>query len=159
MKKKALVAILFFCLILPIDILSNFDGVIEETRNLLVTFEVQNANLVEMLDFVLAIKNQGLETYIKCIACKILLEEERILISQSQKILSDVEEAITDVKKDRSPGPKEEFNQKKEIEDKLVEIRQKMGKILVIHRRVISFVNERFEFLLNEAEKTKSTPI
>jgi len=162
MKKIALVLMtgLIFWLISPIHILASFEGMTEETRNLLSMFETQNANLVKMLDFVSGIKGQSQETYVECAAGKVLMKEERVLISQSQKLLFEIEKITKQAKNAKKEGAlsaEEKEKIKKEVESKMGEISQKIGKISAIHLKVMKYLSEKFDFLLKESEKRKST--
>jgi len=164
MKKMALVltTLLILWLIWPIHIFNSFERTIAETRNLLSVFEIENVKIVRMLDFVLGIKDQSAETYIECVAGKILMEEEQVLISQSQKLIFEIEEITkqtNDSKKEEALSAKEKEKIKKEIGLKMDEISQKIDKISAIHLKMIDFLNEKFEFILKESEKKKSTPI
>lgn len=164
MKKIALVLTtgLIFWLISPIYILGNSDGLIKETRNLLSMFEIQNKKLVEMLDFILVIKGQSPETYVECAACQMLMEEEQVLISQSQKLIFEIEKITKqteDSKKEGILSAEEKEKIKKEIDSKMEEVRQKIGKISVIHLKVMNFLNEKFDFLLKDSKKVKNMPV
>jgi hypothetical protein len=164
MKKMALILTigLIFWLMSPAVILADFDGMIKETRNLLSMFGIQNKKLVEMLDFISRINGQGPETYVECVACKILMEEEKLLISQSQNLLFEIEKIIKqakDAKKEGAFNAEEKEKIKKEIQSKMNEISQKIDKISAIHLKVMEYLSGKFNFLLKESEKVKRTPV
>jgi len=164
MKKMALILTigLIFWLMSPAVISADFEGTIKETKNLLSMFGIQNLNLVKMLDFISGIKGQSPEIYVECAACKILMEEEKLLISQSQNLLFEIEKIIKqakDAKKEGAFNAEEKEKIKKEIQSKMDEISQKIAKISAIHLKVMEYLSEKFDFLLKDSEKVKSTPV